>query len=266
MIFDEIIIVRGGGDLATGVIHKLVRSGFKVIVLETKLPTAIRRSVSFCEAVYNGQAEVEGICCVKVNHYEEALDVLKKGHVPLLIDAEGSCIAEIKPIAVIDAIIAKKNIGTHREMAPITIGLGPGFEAGVDVDYVIETSRGHNLGRIIEKGMAKPNTGIPGLINGYGKERVIHAPVSGKFHGVKGISDLTKEGEIIAYVGNQPICATLTGVIRGMIREGYQVEEGLKIIDIDPRENEKNNCFTISDKARCIAGGVMEAVLLGWKK
>ncbi|MEF9959124.1 MAG: selenium-dependent molybdenum cofactor biosynthesis protein YqeB [Niameybacter sp.] len=264
MNWNEIIVVRGGGDIATGIIHKLVRSGFKLIVLETAMPTAIRRKVSFCEAVYDGVAQVEGISCVKVDTYEEALEVIQKGNVPLMIDVAGTCIQEIKPLAVIDAIIAKKNLGTNRQMAPITIALGPGFEAGVDVDFVIETSRGHQLGKIIERGKAKPNTGIPGLINGYGEERVIHAPVEGRLHGIKEISDVVKEGELIAQVDEHPIYATLTGVLRGMIREGYQVKKGLKIIDIDPRESEKNNCFTISDKARCVAGSVLEAILIGY--
>lgn len=146
-------------------------------------------------------------------------------------------------------------------MAPLTIALGPGFEAGEDVDYVVETMRGHDLGRIIEEGCAIPNTGIPGLVGGVSKERVIHSPAAGQIRNQAQIADIVEQGQILAYVGETPVKATITGVLRGIIRDGYEVFEGMKIADIDPRKEEKKNCFTISDKARCIAGSVVEILM-----
>ena len=183
----------------------------------------------------------------------------------LLVDPECRVLDEVRPWALVDAILAKKNLGTTRDMAPKTIGLGPGFEAGKDVDLVIETMRGHNLGRIIGSGSALPNTGVPGTIGGYGKERVIHSPARGIFMGGVQIGDKVKKDQQIAKVvtghGEVPVNATLTGIIRGVIRDCYPVTEGFKIADIDPREEEYENCFTISDKARCIAGSVLEGLL-----
>jgi xanthine dehydrogenase accessory factor len=171
----------------------------------------------------------------------------------------------LKPLAVVDAILAKKNLGTSREMAPITVALGPGFTAQEDVDAVVETKRGHNLGRVLWEGCAAPNTGIPGIIGGYGRERVIHCPAEGILRNVKKITDTVTRGEVIAVVetreGTVPVKATLDGILRGLIRDGYPVTPGFKMADIDPRAEELGNCFTISDKARCIAGGVLEAIL-----
>ena len=166
---DKMILVRGGGDLATGVIHKLHQSGYQVLILECDRPSAIRRHVAFCEAVYDGTAEVEGVVCRRITENDIRTQCRKcwaQGEIPLLTDTHGKYIRELEPEAVIDAILAKKNLGTSRDMAPLTVGLGPGFTAGEDVDYVIETMRGHNLGRIIKKGSALPNTGVPGLIAG----------------------------------------------------------------------------------------------------
>ena len=255
------IIVRGGGDLASGVIHRLYQCGYHVLILEWEKPSAIRRRVSFCEAVYEGKTCVEDVWCQKVEHIEECENVWAAGEIPLLVDADGACIREFAPDAVIDAILAKKNLGTSREMASLTIGLGPGFTAGADVDVVIETMRGHDLGRVIREGNALPNTGIPGLIKGVGKERVIHSPCAGIMHNRAQIADLVEKGQVIAYVGETPVEASITGVLRGIIRDGYEVYERMKIADIDPREEEQKNCFTISDKARCIAGSVVEVLL-----
>ena len=264
-ITENLIIVRGGGDLATGTIYKLHRCGFPVLVLETKNPSAIRRNVAFSEAVYQGAQTVEGVSCTLAGTGEEAESLLKAGKIAMLIDPAGESIARFRPLAVVDAILAKKNLGTHRGMAPITVGLGPGFTAGMDVDAVVETKRGHNLGKVLYSGSAAPNTGIPGIIGGYGKERVIHSPAAGILRNVAKITDTVEKGQIIALVeteqGRVPVYATLTGLLRGLIRDGYPVSEGFKIADIDPRLDEYSNCFTISDKARCIAGGVLEAVL-----
>jgi xanthine dehydrogenase accessory factor len=183
----------------------------------------------------------------------------------MLVDPEGEAITQLQPFAVVDGILAKKNLGTTRQMAPITVALGPGFEAGVDVDAVVETQRGHDLGRVLWQGKAAPNTGIPGIIGGYGKERVIYSPAAGVLRNVCHITDTVKKGQTIAVIETEteqvPVTATLDGLLRGLLRDGYFVPEGFKIADIDPRIQQYNNCFTISDKARCIAGGVLEAIL-----
>ena len=307
-----LIICRGAGDLATGIIHRLHRAGHRVIALETDYPAAIRRQVSFCEAVYDGSAAVEGVTArlvpaltdaetyteidaetgteIDTETYSGLNDtpaahiasekwdrsaieaVLEAGEVPLLIDPTGESIALLKPDVVVDAIIAKKNLGTTINMAPLVIGVGPGFTAGNDVHLVIESMRGHNLARIITDGRAQPNTGVPGNIAGFTSERVIHAPAAGYIHDVRKIGDIVQKGDEIARIypdkgsfDNElseyvPVNATITGIIRGLIREGYYFREGFKIADIDPRESELTNCFTISDKARSIAGSVLEAV------
>ena len=259
------IIVRGGGDLATGVIHRLWRAGFAPLVLECARPAAIRRQVALCEAVYAGSATVEGMTGVLINSLSEAVAIWQAGKVPVLVDEAGDCIKVLQPDIVIDAIIAKRNLGTNMGMAPLTIALGPGFEAGRDVHAVVETKRGHNLGRVISAGSAAPNSGIPGIIAGFGKERVLHAPAAGVLHVVQDIGSVVEQGQLIAKITAEdgvvvPVEATLTGIIRGMIREGFVVTKGFKIADIDPRQEELANCFTISDKARCIAGSVLELV------
>ena len=261
----DLIIVRGGGDLATGTIYKLRKSGFPVLILEVAQPSAIRRNVAFCEAVYQGTQTVEDLTCYLAESLDRAQQFLNEGKLAVLVDPTGESISKLRPLAVVDAILAKKNLGTNRNLAPITVALGPGFTAGEDVDAVIETKRGHNLGRVLWEGTAAPNTGIPGMIGGYGKERVIHCPAKGTVRNVKKITDTVSKGEMIAVVetetGTVPVEATLDGILRGLIRDGYPVKVGFKMADIDPRIDEYNNCFTISDKARCIAGGVLEAIL-----
>jgi xanthine dehydrogenase accessory factor len=236
-----------------------------VLILEVSNPSAIRRNVAFCEAVYQGVQTVEDMPCYLAESLDQAQELLMEGKLVVLVDPAGESIAKLKPLAVVDAILAKKNIGTNRNMAPITVALGPGFAAGNDVDAVIETKRGHNLGRVFWSGAAAPNTGIPGVIGGYGKERVIHCPAKGILRNVKNITDTVSTGDVIAVVetedGIVPVEATLDGILRGLIRDGYPVNTGFKMADIDPRVEEYNNCFTISDKARCIAGGVLEAIL-----
>ena len=260
------IIVRGGGDLATGTIHRLWAAGFPVLVLETDHPAAIRRQVAVCEAVYEGSATVEGMEAVLIKDTAEAKKVIDTGKVPLIVDPDGASITALKPDVVVDAILAKKNLGTNRSMAPLTVGLGPGFTAGVDVDIVIETMRGHNLGRIIREGSAIPNTGIPGNIGGYTAQRVIPEGAAGNLTNVHKIGDIVEQSEEIAYIADEKenrrysVTATIPGIIRGLIRDGYPVTKGFKIADIDPRKSELSNCFTISDKARCIAGSVLEVV------
>lgn len=262
---DDLIVVRGGGDLATGTIHRLWSAGLRVLVLEAKHPAAIRRQVSLCEAVYEGETTVEGLRAVRVESLEAAEAVWAENAVPVLVDPKGSCLKQARPAVLIDAIIAKKNLGTTREMAPLTIALGPGFVAGQDVDVVVETKRGHKLGRIIREGAAAPNSGVPGIIGGYGAERVIHAPEAGIFRNRHAIADLVTAGETIAVIempdGNTvPVTTQIDGILRGLLRDGYPVTRGFKVADVDPRRSELENCFLISDKARCIAGSVLELV------
>lgn len=263
---DDIIVVRGGGDIASGAIQKLYRSGFKVLVLETETPSAIRRKVAFCEAVYEKEIEIEGIKARLVANDEEIKDCWDSDILPVMIDSRGKVIERLKPLAVVDGILAKQNFGTKRSMAPITIALGPGFSAPEDVDIVIETMRGHNLSRIIEEGRASENTGVPGVIAGFGIERVIYSDYSGVITNIEKIGNVVEKGDVIAVVGDNEIYASISGVLRGIIRDGYKVKKGLKIADIDPRISEKDNCFTISDKARNIGGAVLESILYLKKK
>lgn len=267
----DLIIVRGAGDLATGTIHRLKKSGFRLLVLETDHPAAIRRQVALSEAVYSKSACVEGVEAVCVEDEKQMIDAWKNGKVPVMVDPKGESIASMQPKVVVDAILAKRNLGTNKNMAPLTIALGPGFTAGVDVDVVIETKRGHNLGRVIREGSAYPNTGIPGIIGGYGAERVIHAPADGILKNKSKIGDIVEKGQVIAVIEasdkenvadikKTEVTATIDGLLRGLIRDNYPVTKGFKIADIDPRKEELANCFTISDKARCIAGSVLEVI------
>ena len=268
---DALILVRGGGDLATGTIHRLWSAGLRVLVLETAHPAAIRRQVSLCEAVYEGETTVEGLRAVRIDTLEQAPTVWVQNAVPVLIDPAGSCVAQAKPVVLVDAILAKKNLGTTRDMAPLTIALGPGFTAGQDVDVVVETKRGHRLGRIIREGAAIPNTGVPGVIGGYGAERVIHAEKAGIFRNVCAIGDIVSAGETIAEIETPdgirtPVTTRIAGILRGLLRDGYPVTPGFKVADVDPRREELENCFLISDKARCIAGSVLELIAANlWK-
>ncbi|RHS44878.1 selenium-dependent molybdenum cofactor biosynthesis protein YqeB [Blautia sp. AM47-4] len=272
----DLIVVRGAGDLATGTIHRLKKAGFRLLVLEAEHPAAIRRQVALSEAVYAGSARVEDVEAVRMDVdlaekknrkkllEQEMERIWKKDGVPVLVDPAGLSIAALRPAVVVDAILAKKNLGTTKEMAPLVIALGPGFTAGEDVDVVIETKRGHNLGRVIRSGSAVPNTGIPGIIGGYGKERVMHAQAEGILRNAASIGDIVEARAVIAEIetenGTVPVEASLSGLLRGLIRDGYPVTKGFKIADIDPRKEELQNCFTISDKARCIAGSVLEVI------
>jgi xanthine dehydrogenase accessory factor len=258
-----IVLVRGAGDLATGTILRLSRSGFLVAALETERPTAIRRTVALSEAVYEGVAEVEGLKARRVDCAEALLETIEPGLVPILVDPDCSSAVAISPFALVDAIIAKRNTGTSMGMAAIVVALGPGFEAGVDAHAVIETNRGHDLGRVIWRGAAEPDTGVPGVIGGYGPERVLHAPSSGEIRALCEIGDSLSSGDpvfAVAGEGGSTVGAPFDGVVRGLIRNGFPACAGLKIADLDPRAR-RENCFTVSDKARAIGGGVLEAIL-----
>lgn len=260
-IMRETIIVRGAGDIATGVIQKLFRAKFNVLALEIDKPSAIRRNVSLSEAIYEGEFTVEDVTSKRASSIEDVFSIFEEGKVAVLVDNSGEAIEKVPHIALVDATLCKKNIGTNRSMANITVAVGPGYEASKDVDIVVETNRGHNLGRLIFEGPASKNTGVPGIIKGYGIERVIYSPVEGELNIIKDIGSYVYKGEVICKIDGVEVLASLSGIIRGMIREGFYVTKGFKIADIDPRKEEKRNCDLISDKARCIGGAVLEAIM-----
>ena len=261
---DRLVVIRGAGDLATAVGIRLHKAGFSVIHLEVAQPTVIRSTVSFATAMFDGVTQVEDVTARKCE-ISEALQVLDSGEVPVLVDPECKILDTLNPVALVDAILAKKNLGTNKSMAPFTVALGPGFEAGKDVDVVIETQRGHRLGVLIREGFAAPNTGIPGIIGGYGAERVMHTTASGIYRPIAKIGDLVKANQIVAYVDtedgqNVPVITTIAGKVRGMLHAGLYVPEGFKVADVDPR-GEATDHLTCSDKARAISGSVLEAIM-----
>lgn len=260
----DLVVVRGAGDLATGVILRLVRSGFRVVALESPRPTAIRRTVALSEAVYDGTAEVEGLRARRAEGLGEIRTALAEGVVPVLVDPEAALVPALRPAALVDAILAKRNLGTRVGQAPAVIALGPGFEAGRDADAVVETARGHDLGRVILSGSAAPNTGVPGEVGGKSSERVVRAPAAGEVIAVRSIGDPVRAGEPLLLIetpsGRISVPSPLDGTLRGLIRPGIGVSEGEKIADVDPR-GRREYCRTVSDKARAVAGGVLEALL-----
>ncbi len=259
MVRGSLVVVRGAGDLATGCIIRLVRAGFRVVALEVSAPTAIRRTVSLSEAMYDGTACVEG---VQAQRCETVPERWASGDpVPLLLDPECHVLEHLAPVALVDAILAKRNLGTRRGMAPVVVALGPGFAAGKDADAVVETNRGHDLGRVILAGCAEANTGVPGLIAGHGGERVIHAPCAGRVEPICAIGDRVKAGDFVLSIQGTQVASAIDGVVRGLIRPGFEARAGLKVADVDPR-GKREHCFTVSDKARAIAGGVLEAILM----
>lgn len=263
MLKAPLIIVRGGGDIATGTICRLHNCGFRLLVLEEENPTAIRRSVCISEALQLGTHTVEGVRAARIAGVTDCERAWRDHTVPVMVDPAAQSLKTLPapPDCVVDAILAKKNLGTSIDMAPVTIGLGPGFVAGRDVHAVIETNRGHDLGRIIYAGAATANTGIPAEIGGFSKERVLYATRHGIFKVHKNIGDIVQKDEPLAEIASCQITAPFTGVVRGILRDGVKVHKGLKIADIDPRLNELKNCWTISDKARSISGSVLEAFL-----
>ena len=255
-----VVAVRGGGDIGTGVAHRLFRCGFKVIVLEAPQPTVIRRKVSFAQAVYSGRIEVEGTAAVLIPDPEKTKELWQDKCVPVLVDPDLSSLKTIQPQVLVEATLSKKNTCMSLNLAPLTIALGPGFTAGKDVDIVIETMRGHNLGRIIEKGAAAANTGIPEPVLGYTEKRVLRAPCDGVVKKGLIIGTAVSKGDSVCLVNNKPVTSAVSGVLRGCIMNNLQVKKGAKIGDVDPR-GITEYCFTISDKARAIGGSVLEAIL-----
>jgi len=259
-----LVAVKGAGDLATGVIHRLKRAGFAVLATELPHPTVLRRTIAFAEAIALEHMTVEGITAQHAHSIEDTQVILENGCVPILIDPGGTVYKHMHPDVLVEATVSKYNTGITMNDAPIVIALGPGYEAGVDAHAVVETNRGHNLGRVYLQGKAEPNTGVPSIIGGYTGERLLRAPCAGRLYGVHQIGDHLREGEIVAIVKSgevtTPIIATISGILRGLVRDELIVSKGMKVGDIDPRAI-REHCFTISDKSRAIGGGVLEAIL-----
>ncbi len=256
-----IIAIKGAGEMASAVAWRLYMANLKkILMLETDIPLAVRREISFCEAVQDGHKTVEGVEAVQVRGLTDTYQAWNRGNIAVAVDPLWDLLEKLRPDLVVDAILAKRNLGTRMQEAELVIGLGPGFSAGHDVHMVVETNRGHNLGRIITAGPAEPNTGIPGTIGGFAEERVLRAPTAGKFMARRSIGDHVKAAEIVGTVEDEEVRTKIGGVIRGLIRSDTTVTNGLKIGDVDPRGQE-HNCYTISDKSRAIGGSVLEAVL-----
>ena len=260
-----LVVIRGAGDLASGIAVRLSHCGFSIVMTDIEKPTSIRRTVCFSEAIQNGSFRVEDVTAQFAPTVDAIPDILSRGEIAVLIDPNADCIQTIGPDAVVDAILAKRNLGTSMEDAPIVIGVGPGFTAGVDCHAVVETQRGHNLGLVITEGPAAPNSGIPGNISGFTTERILRAPTDGIFTEIHHIGDTVEKGETVASVEGLPITAQLKGTIRGLLPTGTRVTKGMKSGDIDPR-CVLDNCYTVSDKARAVGGGVLEAILMQQRK
>ncbi len=254
------IVIRGAGDLATGVAARLWRSGFTLIMTEIELPLTVRRSVAFSEAVYKGSFAVEDLEANIVYDPSDIQGVLESNKIPVLIDPAARIKMTLPPDVLVDAIMAKKNLGTSISDAPLVIGLGPGFTAGKDVHAVIETKRGHFLGRVIWSGQPEPDTGIPAEVCGYGKKRVVRAPEAGIFNVHCQIGRQVSQNDLLGCVNGSPVLAPISGVLRGLLHDQVPVRKDMKIGDIDPR-SKTEHCWTISDKSLAVGGGVLEAIL-----
>ena len=255
-----LVLMKGAGDLATGTACRLWRAGMRVVMTELPQPLAVRRTVAFSQCVYDGAVQVEGITARRVRDRAGAERALERGEIPVLADPEAEIRTGMPFDALVDAILAKRNLGTRLTDAPVVLALGPGFTAGVDCHAVVETQRGHHLGRLILKGSAAPDTGVPGDIGGYTTQRVIRASARGTLHPTVQIGAAVREGDVVAHVDNTPVYAQMPGMVRGMLPEGCAVTAGMKVGDIDPR-CAYDHCFTVSDKARAIGGGVLEGLL-----
>lgn len=258
MTREKLAIVRGGGDLATGIIYRLWKVGYAVLSLETERPLVVRRTVSVASAVFEGSAVIEDMEAVRIDSIDDFS--FGRSRISVFVDPGGRSISVLKPDVLVDAIMAKRNLGTWKGMAPLVIAIGPGFSAPEDVDAVIETKRGHYLGRVIRNGSAIPNTGVPGLIKGYTVERLLRSPAEGYVVPLRDIGDSVMPGDVVARVEGLPVCSQIEGIVRGLIHPSVKVREGLKIGDIDPR-GEREHCFSITDKALAIAGGVLEVIM-----
>jgi xanthine dehydrogenase accessory factor len=265
-----LVLIKGAGDLASGVALRLHRAGFPIVMTETGQPLAVRRRVAFAQAVYDGACQVEEVTA-RLCTPEETAAVLRQGDIPVLVDPQTHSRVQLQPFALVDAVMAKRNTGTQREDAPLVVALGPGFTAGVDCHAIIETNRGHNLGRVFWRGSAEPDTGMPGEVPGIGgrASRVLRAPAAGQVEPQAAIGDHVAGGAVLAVVRGPDgaaadVVAPFDGVLRGLIHQSVSVTAGMKIGDVDPRA-EQSHCFTVSDKSLAIGGGVLEAILTALK-
>lgn len=254
------ILIKGAGDIATGIACRLFSCGYKIIMTETGIPTTVRRNVAFSKVVYENKGVVEGICAKLANTPLEIENIIKEKNVAVIIDPSMEFKSEYNADIVIDAIIAKRNLGTKIDDAKLVIGIGPGFRAGEDCHCVVESNRGHNLGRLMYTGVAEENTGVPAVVMGYAAERIIRASKGGAFKATVNIGDIVKKGAIVAYSDDSPVFALMDGLIRGMLQDGVLVTENMKCGDIDAKYD-INSIHTISDKARAISGAVLEAIV-----
>lgn len=255
-----LVLIRGAGDLASGIALRLHHAKFQVIMTDLPRPTAIRRTVCFSQAVVFGKTTVEDVTAERAETPEEALETVRRGRIAVLADPKAACRTALKPDVLVDAILAKKNLGTQITDAPCVIGVGPGFTAGVDCHAAVETMRGHTLGRVITDGSPLPNTNIPGLIGGFAGERVLRAPADGVFRQTLEIGAVVRQGDTAGTVEGVPMICQIDGVLRGLLADGTPVQRGMKAGDVDPR-GERSYCRFVSDKALAIAGGVLEAIL-----
>lgn len=255
-----LVLMKGAGDLASGVAVRLYRAGFRIVMTDLPKPTAIRRAVSFCRAISEGEAVVEGVRARFAPDAQTASAITEEGRIAVLADPRAQCAAALRPDVLVDAVLAKRNLGTSLADAPVVIALGPGFCAGRDCHAVVETMRGHHLGRVYTSGYAADNTGIPGEICGYAAERLLRAPCGGVFEPTVRIGSMVRAGETVAAVNGMPVVAAVDGVVRGLLPSGTPVTAGMKSGDVDPR-GVVDNCYTVSDKARAVGGGVLEAIL-----
>ncbi|MFO7783373.1 MAG: selenium-dependent molybdenum cofactor biosynthesis protein YqeB [Thermodesulfobacteriota bacterium] len=253
------IVIRGAGDLASAIGWRFTMGGFQVIMIEAARPLAVRRRVSFCEAVWDEAAEVQGLKACRIERPADAGGVLKRREIPILVDPNLERLSELAPHVLVDAVLAKKNLGVRMDLAPLVIGVGPGFCAGRDVHMVVESKRGHNLGRVLTEGEPAADTGVPGVIEGYAAERVLRAPADGVFEAGVELGAMVSAGQTVAEVAGIPLQSEIGGLVRGLIRPGLEVKRGMKVGDVDPR-GDITYLDTISDKGLAVAGGVLEAV------
>lgn len=256
-----VILVKGGGEVASAVAHKLSHAHFRVCMTEIPHPIAVSRGVAFCEAIYDGEKEVEGVVAKLVNSTEDISPTWAESKLPIIVDPQASIRNSLHPDVIVDAIMAKRNLGTKISHAPLVIGLGPGFHIGKDANMIIETNNSENLGKVILSGEAEPDTGIPLSIGGLTEERVLHSPAKGILHSAKEIGDLVAAGDTVAWVNNQPVKAQIDGVLRALLRDGVEVDKQTKLGEVDP-SGDKQACYTIRPRMRAIAGGVLEAILI----
>ncbi|MBI3912848.1 MAG: EF2563 family selenium-dependent molybdenum hydroxylase system protein [Chloroflexi bacterium] len=257
---NHLILLKGAGDLGTGTAWRLHRAGFPVVIAELAQPLVVRRTVAFANAVYEGQSAVEGVTAWRAESVEEARELLEQGIIPVLVDPVTRARDFFAPHVVVDAVMAKHNTGTRLSDAPFVVALGPGFTPQVDCHAVIETQRGHDLGRVLWDRAAEANTSTPGEVGGKSLDRVLRASNAGAMREIKRIGDSVARGEKIATVGGEDVLAPFDGMLRGLVHDGLSVQAGMKIGDVDPRAD-RAHCFTISDKSRAIGGGVVEAVM-----